>query len=50
MTIYTIGHGNRTIEEFTGLLRAAAIECLVDVRAYPASRRHPQFSRDALEG
>jgi uncharacterized protein (DUF488 family) len=49
MTVYTIGHGNRAIEEFLGLLREAAIECLVDVRAYPASRRHPQFSREALE-
>ena len=49
MTVYTIGHGNRAIGEFTGLLREAAIECLVDVRAYPASRRHPQFSREALE-
>jgi uncharacterized protein (DUF488 family) len=50
MTVYTIGHGNRSIGEFLGLLQAATIECLVDVRAYPASRRHPQFSRDALDG
>lgn len=49
MTIYTIGHGNRAIGELIGLLTEAAVECLVDVRAYPASRRHPQFSRDALE-
>jgi len=47
--IWTIGHGNRSIEEFVGLLREAGIECLVDVRAYPASRRHPQFARQALE-
>lgn len=47
--IYTIGHGNRSTEEFVGLLREAGIECLVDVRAYPASRRHPQFARAALE-
>ncbi len=47
--IYTIGHGNRSIEEFIGLLGDAGIECLVDVRAYPASRRHPQFAREALE-
>ena len=47
--IYTIGHGNRSIEEFIGLLRETGIECLVDVRAYPASRRHPQFAREALE-
>lgn len=48
MTIFTIGHGNRTIGEFIALLREAGIECLVDVRAYPVSRRHPQFARDSL--
>jgi len=47
--IWTIGHGNRSIEEFLALLKHAGIECLVDVRAYPASRRHPQFARDVLE-
>lgn len=47
--IYTIGHGNRAIEEFIALLREVGIECLVDVRAYPASRRHPQFAGEALE-
>ena len=48
-TVYTIGHGNRAIEELIALLNEARIECLVDVRAYPASRRHPQFEREALE-
>ena len=47
--IYTIGHGNRSIGEFVSLLKASAVECLVDVRAYPASRRHPHFAREALE-
>jgi uncharacterized protein (DUF488 family) len=47
--IWTIGHGNRPGEEFLALLKAAEIECLVDVRAYPASRRHPHFAREALE-
>jgi uncharacterized protein (DUF488 family) len=47
--IWTIGHGSRSIEEFIGLLRAAGVECLVDIRAYPASRRYPQFAREALE-
>ena len=47
--IWTIGHGNRSIGEFVELLKDAAIECLVDVRAYPASRRHPQFARERLE-
>lgn len=48
-TIFTVGHGNRALDEFIALLRQARIECLVDVRAYPASRRHPQFAREALE-
>ena len=48
-TIYTIGHGNRTIEAFVALLKRACIECLVDVRAHPASHRHPQFARAELE-
>ena len=47
--IWTIGHVNRSSEEFNTLLKDAGIECLVDVRAYPASRRHPQFAREALE-
>lgn len=48
-SIVTIGHGNRSIEEFVGLLLEAGIECVADVRAYPASRRHPQFGRESLE-
>jgi uncharacterized protein (DUF488 family) len=47
-TIYTIGHGTRTIEEFIELLRGAGIERLVDVRSFPGSRRHPHFGKDAL--
>jgi uncharacterized protein (DUF488 family) len=30
------------------ILKQAGIGTLVDVRAYPASRRHPQFSRESL--
>lgn len=48
-TVYTAGHGSRSIDELVALLRAAEVACLVDVRAYPASRRHPQFARAALE-
>ena len=47
--IWTIGHGNRTAEEFVQLLRDAGIECLVDVRSYPGSRKYPHFSRASLE-
>ena len=45
---FTIGHSTRSIEEFTGLLREAGVEQLVDVRTVPRSRTNPQFNRDSL--
>lgn len=47
-TLYTIGHSTRSIEDFVGLLTAYDIRELVDVRTIPGSRRHPQFSGEAL--
>lgn len=49
ITIYTIGHGNRSSSEFRNLLREADVRDLIDVRAHPGSRRHPQFSRSTLD-
>ena len=46
--MFTIGHGARPINELVGLLRAAAVDALLDVRRFPGSRRHPQFGREAL--
>lgn len=46
--VFTVGHSTRSIEELSALLTGHGIEVLVDVRRYPGSRRHPQFSRDAL--
>lgn len=43
-----MGHGARSAVAFVSLLRETRITTLVDVRTYPVSRRHPQFSRDAL--
>lgn len=48
MTIYTIGHSTRTIDEFLALLREHGVTCVVDVRSIPRSRRYPQFNGDAL--
>lgn len=48
MTVYTIGHSNRTPEEFIDLLRSAKLNWLVDVRAHPGSRRHPQYESTPL--
>src|SRR3569832_2706757 len=46
--LYSIGHGDRLIEDFISILLAYVICALADERAYPASRRHPQFSREEL--
>ncbi|HKB09224.1 MAG TPA: DUF488 domain-containing protein [Vicinamibacterales bacterium] len=50
MTVFTIGHSTRSIDEFVALLRAHGISQLADVRTVPKSRRHPHFSREALAG
>jgi uncharacterized protein (DUF488 family) len=47
--VFTVGHGTRELEELASVLKAAKVELLVDVRRFPASRRHPHFSRESLE-
>ena len=47
-TVFTIGHSNRTWEEFLGILRAHRIQRVVDVRSIPRSRHNPQFNREIL--
>lgn len=46
--VFTIGHSTRAIEELLALLAENGVELLMDVRRFPGSRRHPQFSREAL--
>lgn len=48
LTIFTIGHSTRSIEEFIDLLKAHSIKLLVDVRRFPASRRYPHFNQATL--
>jgi uncharacterized protein (DUF488 family) len=48
-SLYSIGHSTRTIEELTDALKAHGIQALVDIRAFPMSRRLPHFNRPALE-
>jgi uncharacterized protein (DUF488 family) len=48
MRIWTIGHSTRTIDEFISSLNENAIQLLADVRAWPGSKRYPQFNKDAL--
>jgi uncharacterized protein (DUF488 family) len=47
-TVHTIGHSTKSIDTFLGLLDAHSVKLLIDVRRWPASKRNPQFHREAL--
>ena len=49
MVVFTVGHGTRSLDELTAILKGADVERLVDVRRFPGSKRNPQFSRESLE-
>lgn len=48
-TVHTVGHGTLPAEALAALLNGAGVSCIVDVRSYPGSRRHPHFNREAME-
>jgi uncharacterized protein (DUF488 family) len=48
VTVFTIGHSIRPIDEFIHLLTAHGVQRLVDVRTIPQSRHNPQFGREQL--
>jgi hypothetical protein len=50
LTIWTIGHSTRTIEELLELLAENGIEIVADVRRFPGSRRYPQFNQAEFAG
>ncbi len=47
--LFTIGHSIRPLDAFLELLRAYDVTGLADVRTVPRSRRHPHFTREAME-
>lgn len=47
--IYTIGYGNRTVDELVAILQQYGIHYLIDVRSSPYSRFKPEFGKEALE-
>jgi uncharacterized protein (DUF488 family) len=47
--LYTIGHSTRTLDDLLSALKAHDIQTLVDIRAFPVSRRLPHFNRESLE-
>jgi len=48
MRIWTIGHSTRAIDELISLLKANEVKVMADVRAFPGSKRYPQFNKNAL--
>ncbi|MGD9077330.1 MAG: DUF488 domain-containing protein [Desulfobacteraceae bacterium] len=48
LRLFTIGHSNRSLEEFRHLLEAFQIRIIADVRRFPSSRKFPHFNRDTL--
>jgi uncharacterized protein (DUF488 family) len=47
-SLLTVGHSTHPIGKFIEILKAHAVECVVDVRTVPRSRRNPQFERESL--
>jgi uncharacterized protein (DUF488 family) len=47
--LFTVGHSNHGPEAFLALLQRHGVTAVADVRSCPFSRRHPHFSRGALE-
>lgn len=48
VTLWTIGHSNRSTEQFLEMLASQRIEALADVRRFPGSRRLPHFNQENL--
>ena len=48
--IRTVGHSNHVMERFLQLLAVHRVQCLVDVRSVPWSRRWPWFRKRELAG
>jgi uncharacterized protein (DUF488 family) len=47
--VLTVGHSNHAVEHFLGLLKAHAIQVVVDARSQPYSKYATQFDHDALK-
>ena len=48
MTLFTIGHSTRALDEFVRLLQVNNVDLVADVRTAPGSRRMPHFARAAM--
>lgn len=49
LTVLTIGHSTRDIDEFIDILKSYSITVLVDIRTIPKSRHNPQYVQSSLK-
>ena len=49
MRLVSVGHSNKTFEEFVQLCRGADVQTIADIRRFPHSRRYPHFAREHLQ-
>ncbi len=47
--IYTIGHSNRSLDDFVTTLSHYQVSLVADVRSLPHSRANPHFNKEVLE-
>jgi uncharacterized protein (DUF488 family) len=48
LTVYTIGHSTKSLEEFINILKTFKIFLVVDVRTVPHSKHNAQFNKTPL--
>ncbi len=49
-TVFTVGHSNKSIDTFIGLLKEHDVQIIVDVRSHPFSKYSVQFDHDVVKG
>lgn len=47
-SIFSIGHGNKDMNDFIAELKSNGITYLLDIRSKPYSKWYPQFNQDSL--
>lgn len=50
ITVCTVGHSTRSLDELTSLLETGTVGHLVDVRRWPSSKHNPQFNQPTIAG
>lgn len=46
--IWTVGHSNRSIQDFLDLAICHGVTTIADIRSYPTSSKYPHFNRESL--